>query len=62
MDLINIDSLQSFTEIKPVEILPDNKNIQEVSNDVTTNIALKTKLKNGCCKPCMKAFSKSGKV
>jgi hypothetical protein len=64
-DLINIDLLQSYTaEIKQdiTETPPDSKAIQEMSNDISTNNALRTKLKNGCCKPCMKAFSKSGKV
>ena len=38
------------------EALKESRELNELSS------ALKHKLKNGCCKECMKAFSKSSRV
>ena len=40
----------------------DEKAVQESGELAALTAGLKHKLKNGCCKDCMKAFSKSGKV
>ena len=40
----------------------DDKDIQDSSELAAMAAGVKRRLKNGCCKDCMKAFSKNGKV
>eukprot|EP00826_Nyctotherus_ovalis_P048073 TRINITY_DN5627_c0_g1_i10.p3 TRINITY_DN5627_c0_g1~~TRINITY_DN5627_c0_g1_i10.p3 ORF type:complete len:107 (-),score=32.19 TRINITY_DN5627_c0_g1_i10:415-735(-) len=40
----------------------DEKAIQESGELAALTANIRHRLKNGCCKDCMKAFSKSGKV
>lgn len=40
----------------------DEKSLQESGELAALTANVKNKLKNGCCKDCMKAFSKNGKV